>query len=84
MVLTLLGIGSIFFGLYIIKLSLSSDYALISFILGALIFIAGNCTVVVAIVGTFKEKLVVQAVIQIVMYALSFVGIGFFIKWLRY
>ncbi|MBQ3115586.1 MAG: hypothetical protein IJC07_01000 [Clostridia bacterium] len=83
-IITILGIGSILFGLYAIKMAGATEYTVICFILGILLLIAGTWMPIFSIIYAFREHLMRAAIINIVITALSSVGIIFFIRWLKY
>lgn len=80
-VLTILGFGSIIFGLYCFKIAGGTEeYTVMCIVFGILLIIAGAWMPIFSIIYAFKENLMRAGIINIVISCLSIIGIGFFIK----
>ncbi len=79
---TLLGVSLLFFGLFCIKMSNDSEYTGVCILFGVLSILAGLILPVVVTINSFNEGYNFSAIASIVTFALSFVGLYFFAKWL--
>jgi hypothetical protein len=82
--MAVIGAGLLFCGIYCIRMTGESEHGLLCLLIGAITLLSGLALPIVASVGAFNDKEVKQAIICIVVYAISLVLGVIFAKKLWY